>query len=70
MILVVGVGDAPGYAYLGKLVLDIFWNGTAFSKVAPNSPHSRLSYRRTHTTPGCRPGLYEGAASQLYKDGL
>ena len=34
------------------------------------SPHSRLGWRGTHTTPGCRPGLHEGAASQLYKDGL
>ena len=33
------------------------------------SPHSRLGWRGTQTTPGCRPGLPWAAATQLYKDG-
>ena len=44
--------------------------GRAFGDAALNSPHKRLGRRRTHTTPGFRPGLHEAAATLLYKDGL
>ena len=35
---------------------------------ALNSPHTRLGRRRTHTTPGFRPGLHEAAATLLDED--
>ena len=44
--------------------------GRAFGGAALISPHSRLRRRRTHTTPGCRPGLHEAAASLLDKEDL
>ena len=44
--------------------------GSAIRKGAFYSPRSRLWQCRVQTTPGFRLGLHEGAASQLYKDGL
>ena len=54
----------------------IVWRGEAFfwrSNAFPNGCFLFAAFAaglaRTHTTPGCHPGLHEAAASQLYKDG-
>ena len=49
---------------------DWLLGGRAIGDAALNPPPTRLGWRRTHTTPGCRPGLHETAATLLYKDGL
>ncbi len=50
-----------GWRGVRYLIVEALCSGTG----AFYAPHSRLGWRRTQTTPGCRPGLPWAAASQL-----